>query len=75
MEDEVDKLNEAIEFFESDDLIELFDYIQDDLKFECDFELTQIFDMVEEKNIDVSLEDIIKATIKRVVVAIESFKE
>ena len=71
----MNKLNEAIEFFDSDDLIGLTERIMDDLNFKCDAELTHIYDMVTDKPIDVSLEDIIKATIKRVVTALETFKD
>ena len=53
----------------------LFDFIAKDLKINIDYELSNLYDMVKEKHISASFEDVVIATKKRIIVSIESFIE
>lgn len=69
-------IDEIIEFLEEDNTDALIDHVKEDLNIKnIDPELSKIYDMVEEKFYEVSLEDIIKAVLSRVIIAIETFKE
>jgi hypothetical protein len=69
-------LDEIIRFLESrSGNIALIDHIKNDLDIHVDEELSEIKDIVTDKMYPVSLENIIMATKKRIIVAIESFKK
>ena len=66
---------EIIDFLDENVDDYLFDLLQEDLKINIDIELTSLYDEVEEKKIEVSFEDIVKAVINRVKIAISTFEE
>ena len=51
----------------------LFDLIQQDLKIEIDNELSSLYDEVKEKKFNVSFEDVIRAVVNRIKIAISTF--
>lgn len=69
------KIKEIIDFLDENVDTYLFDRIKEDLKIEIDDELSSLYDDINEKVIDVSFEDVIRAVINRVKIAISTFEE
>jgi flagellar basal body-associated protein FliL len=68
-------IQEILDFLTDNTDESFFDLIKEDLKIEIDNELSSLYDDVNEKVIDVSFEDIVKAVINRVKIAISTFEE
>ena len=65
-------VNKMIDFISSD-IDPLLDHVSDDLKINVDYELSRIYDDVDERFCDASFEDIVEKTRDRIIIALESF--
>ena len=63
-----------IDFIQSDNGI-LCDHVCDDLDIKIDYECSKLYDMVNEKFIPKSFEEVVEAVRNRICVAISSYKE
>ena len=69
-------LENAIQFlYGNESLNALLDHVSEDLKINIDYECSKLYDMVQERFINVSFEDIIEKTIARIIIALESFEK
>ncbi len=67
-------IRNIIDFIQSDNEI-LCDHVSEDLGIKIDYECSDIYDLVSDKFLSRSFEDIVEKTRDRLIVAIESFKE
>jgi uncharacterized membrane protein YheB (UPF0754 family) len=68
-------IEEILDFLDENTGEILFDLIKEDLKIEIDNEFSSLYDEVKETKVDVSFEDIIKAVVSRVKIAISTFEK
>ena len=76
--DKQELLDEILSFFQGEegDIADLCDIILEDLSIDnLDHELSQLYDPITDKKYDISFEDIVRATLKRVIMAVESFED
>lgn len=71
-------ISEIVTFFQGEegDIGILCDFLLEDLRIDyIDCELSQLCDSITDKKYDISFEDIVRATLKRVIMAVESFED